>query len=104
MAFGRHRDKNAKISRKRIVAKLIMDSAAVLLSASLATEVLAAGTSATATHGHAHVPKGPLFNQAPSMLPPVLNPSTPYTVPSTPEVPVSPASPGSVFGNGTTGR
>jgi hypothetical protein len=31
--------------------------------------------------------------------PPVFNPSSGYTVPTTPETPVSPASPGSVFGN-----
>jgi hypothetical protein len=106
MAFDRDRDKSVKISRKRrIVAKLMMGSAAGLLSASLATEVLATGTSAAATHHSGRVHKGlgtPLFNQAPSMPPPVLNPSTPYTVPATPEVPVSPASPGSVFGNGTS--
>jgi hypothetical protein len=107
MAFDRDRDKSVKVSReRRIVAKLMMvGSAAVLLSASLGTEVLAAGTSATATHRSGRVHRGlgmPLFNQAPSLPPPVLNPSTPYTVPATPEVPVSPASPGSVFGNGTS--
>ena len=35
----------------------------------------------------------------PSAPPPVFNPSSGYTVPTTPETPVSPASPGSVFGN-----
>ena len=35
----------------------------------------------------------------PSAPPPIFNPSSGYTVPTTPETPVSPASPGSVFGN-----
>lgn len=57
----------------------------------------------TGAHGHPRVHRGvgaPLFNQVPSLPPPIFNPSTPYTVPVAPEVPVSPASPGSVFGNG----
>jgi hypothetical protein len=41
----------------------------------------------------------PYVNQVPASPPPVLNQSTPYTVPQSPEAPVSPASPGSVFGN-----
>ncbi len=41
----------------------------------------------------------PYINQVPASPPPVLNQSTPYTVPQSPEAPVSPASPGSVFGN-----
>jgi hypothetical protein len=108
MVLDRGRAKSAKNSRKRrLVAKLTLRLAAVLVAATSATAVLAAGPSATATHGSARALRGPgtpLFNQAPSsMPPPVLNPSTPYTAPATPEVPVSPASPGSVFGNGRTG-
>jgi hypothetical protein len=104
MTFDRDRNESPEISRKRRnVGKLAIGLAAILLSASPATHVLAAGATA---YGHGRVHNGlggPLFNQAPSMPPPVFNPSTPYTVPATPEVPVSPASPGSVFGNGTTG-
>ena len=68
-----------------------------------ATSALAAGSCSAAPAGHARTNRGvvaPLYNQAPSVPPPVFNPSTPSTVPTTPEVPVSPASPGSVFGNG----
>jgi hypothetical protein len=89
---------------RSIVGKLTMLLAVIVLSAAWATKILAA-TSLPATHSHPRVPRGfgaPLYNQAPSMPPPVFNPSTPYTVPTTPEVPVSPASPGSVFGNGTS--
>jgi hypothetical protein len=108
MVVYRDRDRSGEISRKRrILAKLTRSFAAILLSVTSATAVLAAGPSAAGTHGSGRVHRGPgtpLFNQAPSMPAPVLNPSTPYTAPATPEVPVSPASPGSVFGNGSTGR
>ena len=42
---------------------------------------------------------GQISDRAPSMPPPVFNPSNPYTVPQSPETPISPASPGSVFGH-----
>jgi hypothetical protein len=82
--------------------KLTLLVAANLLSATAAPAVLARPV-ATGTHGHTRVHSGvgaPLFNQAPSLPPPIFNPSTPYTAPVAPEVPVSPASPGSVFGSG----
>jgi hypothetical protein len=41
----------------------------------------------------------PVLDRAPSMPPPVFNPSSTYTVPQSPETAVSPASPGSVFGS-----
>jgi len=41
----------------------------------------------------------PFLDTVPS-TPPILNPSSPYTVPQSPETPVSPSSPGSIFGNG----
>lgn len=75
---------------------------ASLLSVTASTAVLAKPVG-TGLHGHARAYRGlgaPLFNQAPSLPPPIFNPSTPYTAPVAPEVPVSPASPGSVFGNG----
>jgi hypothetical protein len=87
---------------KLIARKLMPLVAATLLSATAATAVRARPVG-TGAHGQARVHRGvaaPLFNQAPSMPPPIFNPSTPYTAPVAPEVPVSPASPGSVFGNG----
>jgi hypothetical protein len=82
--------------------RLTLFVTATLLSAATATAVLAKPL-ASGTHNHARVHRGvgaPLYNQAPSLPPPIFNPSTPYTAPVAPEVPVSPASPGSVFGNG----
>jgi hypothetical protein len=74
----------------------------------LATAIAVVGTLTVAmTSGsfaapHAAYRKG--FNPGseqfvPLAPPPVFNPSSGYTVPTTPETPVSPASPGSVFGN-----
>jgi hypothetical protein len=91
---------------KHIAGKLTLLTVAALLSATPATAASARPVG-TGAHGHARVHRGvsgPLFNQAPSMPPPIFNPSTPYTVPVAPEVPVSPASPGSVFGNGPSNR
>jgi hypothetical protein len=104
MATERNPNEPGGMGRKRgLAGKLAMLSLASLVSvATSATEVPAAGSSAV-VQGHARGHRGmaaPLYNQAPSMPPPVFNPSTPYTAPTTPEVPVSPASPGSVFGNG----
>jgi hypothetical protein len=109
MAPERDPNEAGAMDHKRSLAgKLVMLSVASLVSvATSATEVPAASSSA-AVQGQARVHRGmaaPLYNQAPynqapSMPPPVFNPSTPYTAPTTPEVPVSPASPGSVFGNG----
>jgi hypothetical protein len=84
--------------------KLTLLVTAGFLSATAATNAFARPLG-TGAHGHPRVHRGvgaPLFNQAPSLPPPILNPSTSYTAPVAPEVPVSPASPGSVFGNGPT--
>lgn len=104
MAFERDRNEAGGLGRQLgLAGRLAVLSVASLVSVAIsATEVLAASSSA-AIPGHVRVHRGmgvPLYNQAPSMPPPVFNPSTPYTAPTTPEVPVSPASPGSVFGNG----
>jgi hypothetical protein len=104
MAAQQDRHEAGAIGRKHgLPGKLIVPLVTLMMSVPIsAAEVLAAGSSGAAW-AHARVHRGmtaPLFNQAPSMPPPVFNPSTPYTVPATPEVPVSPASPGSVFGNG----
>jgi hypothetical protein len=53
--------------------------------------------------GGGHIDRGfggPIVGPVPTMPPPILNPSYPYTLPESPEIPVSPASPGSIFGNG----
>lgn len=95
-----------KFRRNLVAGKLAVLGAAALLSASAPTVVLGGPVGGPA-HGHAHLHRGigaPLFNQAPSLPPPVFNPSAPYTAPVAPEVPVSPASPGSVFGNGPSNR
>jgi len=91
-----------RFKRKLIAGKLTLFVTATLLSATAAIAVLARPVG-TGAHGYARVHRGvsgPLFNQAPSLPPPIFNPSTPFTAPVAPEVPVSPASPGSVFGNG----
>ena len=102
MTCERDPGRAGEMSRGRaIVGQLTILLAVIVLSAASATKVLAA-TSLPATHSHPRVPRGfgaSLYNQAPSMPPPLFNPSTPYIAPATPEVPVSPASPGSVFGN-----
>jgi hypothetical protein len=96
---------------QRPVARITMILlAAVMLSAAV-TDALAAGRGGVGEGSHgggggikgSHIGgafRGPLLDRAPSMPPPVFNPSSPYTVPQSPETPVSPASPGSVFGNG----
>jgi hypothetical protein len=80
--------------------------AAVMLSAAAGHASWAAGRTAAGVHhgGHFHGRmNAPLFDQGPVTPPPILNESSPYTVPQAPETPVSPASPGSVFGNGPGG-
>jgi hypothetical protein len=105
MTSQRDPAKAGGISRRRgMIRKRALLLGAVLLGAMpSASGVLAANAPVAATHNQSRVHRGggvSLYNQAPSMPPPVFNPSTPYTAPTTPEVPVSPASPGSVFGNG----
>lgn len=81
--------------------KLMTVFAAVMLSAAVTTNALAARH---VHHGGAHGAgrarggfSGPLTIRP--TPPPTFNPWSPYTVPQAPETPVSPASPGSVFGN-----
>jgi hypothetical protein len=79
----------------------------VLAMAALLAGVAASGAAAAGRDGFATgVEPGagafrggdPFMGSVPA-TPPILNPSTSYTVPQAPEQPVSPGSPGSVFGN-----
>jgi hypothetical protein len=104
MAFEHNPNEARGIDRQiGLTGKLAMLSVASLLCVAISATDAPAASSPGTVHGLARLHKGtvgPVYNQAPSMPPPVLNPSTPNTAPTTPEVPVSPASPGSVFGNG----
>lgn len=93
-----------KIKQRSIANNAMTLIAAMTLSITLATSSRAAelGGADRAGVGGGRAGGefvGPLPNSAPSLPPPVFNPSSPYIVPSSPETPVSPASPGSVFGN-----
>jgi hypothetical protein len=79
--------------------------AVVMFQMAVATRGLAAEHGSNGVHASGGLQSGhmdsgfhgPMIDRAPSMPPPVFNPSNPYTVPQSPEAPVSPASPGSVF-------
>ena len=84
---------------------------AALLSGITVTNALAAGhgghggTFGAGHIGHGHGAEalkgaGPFLGNSFVAPPPVINSSSPYTVPQAPETPVSPASPGSIFGSG----
>jgi hypothetical protein len=91
-----------KIEQRSIARNAVILLAAITLSIAVVTDGLAAGRGRGGGGGlrGGHIRggfRGPLLNSVPSMPPPIFNPSSPYTVPSSPETPVSPASPGSVF-------
>jgi hypothetical protein len=90
------------IKRKSVARNTMTLLAAITLSAAVATDALAAERDVgSGGHGVGHIAggfRGPSPDRIPSM-PPVFNPSSPYTVPQSRETPVSPASPGSIFGN-----
>jgi hypothetical protein len=95
------------LNEKRHISNAMILLAIVVLGTAVATHALAAQSGSNGVHPGSgfqsnHVGgvfQGQAIDRAPSMPPPVFNPSIPYTVPQSPEVPVSPASPGSVFGN-----
>jgi hypothetical protein len=88
-----------------VIRKAAVVFAAVALSTAAANGSWAAEGAVGGVHGGGHMHggmNGPLIDQGPVTSPPILNESSPYTVPQAPETPVSPASPGSVFGNGSS--
>jgi hypothetical protein len=92
------------IKQRSIASNAITLIPTITLVITLATNSFAAELSGTGGPGVSggHAGEGyaaPLVNSAPQLPPPIFNPSSPYTAPSSPETPVSPASPGSVLGN-----
>jgi hypothetical protein len=98
-ALVRHQRKWSQIMKSQIHRKILAIAATVMIGvATTGGAALARG--GVGGFGGGHMGGG--FRGGPYMggvisTPPVFNPSSGYTVPTSPEAPVSPASPGSVF-------